>query len=642
LAKSLTYKILEGHLASGKLEPGNEIGIRIDQTLTQDATGTMAYLQFEAMGIPRVRTKLSVSYVDHNMLQAGFENADDHRFLQSIAAKYGIYFSRPGNGICHQVHLERFGVPGQTLLGSDSHTPTGGGLGMVAIGAGGLDVAMAMGGQPFYLTAPTVVLVRLTGSLPPWVSAKNVILEVLRRRTVKGGLDRVFEYGGPGVETLSVPERATITNMGAELGATTSIFPSDERTRDYLRAQKREEVWRLLAADPDAEYAEVMGIDLSTLEPLVACPSSPDAVVPAREVAGTEVVQVCIGSCTNSSYQELMMVASVLKGQTVHPRLSMTISPGSRQVLTMIARAGALADLIEAGARILESACGPCIGMGQAPPTGATSLRTFNRNFPGRSGTPDDRVYLTSPEVAAATALRGVISDPRELGEPPRIEPPREFFIDDSMIIPPADKPEEVEIVRGPNIAPLPPAEPMPEVIRGELLLKLGDNISTDTILPAGARILPLRSNIPAISQHVFSYVDPTFPQRAKEAGASMIVGGANYGQGSSREHAALAPMYLGVKAVLAKTFARMHHANLVNFGILPLRFVAAADYERLNPGDVLEIANVRQAIRAGNQISVRNITQGYEFTARHDLTPRQVEIALAGGLLNQVRSSQS
>lgn len=642
MAKSLTYKILEEHLVSGKLEPGNEIGIRIDQTLTQDATGTVAYLQFEAMGIPRVRTKLSVSYVDHSMLQTGFENADDHRFLQSIAAKYGIYFSRPGNGICHQVHLERFGVPGQTLLGSDSHTPTGGGLGMVAIGAGGLDVAMAMAGQPFYLIAPTVVLVRLTGSLPPWVSAKDVILEVLRRRTVKGGLDRVFEYGGPGVETLSVPERATITNMGAELGATTSIFPSDERTRDYLRAQKREEVWRPLAADPDTEYDEVLEIDLSALEPLVACPSSPDAVVPVREVAGTEVVQVCIGSCTNSSYQELMMVASVLKGQTVHPRLSMTISPGSRQVLTMIARAGALADLIEAGARILEAACGPCIGMGQAPPTGAASLRTFNRNFPGRSGTPDDRVYLASPEVAVATALRGVISDPRELGEPPRIEPPREFTIDDSLIIPPADKPEEVEIVRGPNIAPLPLGEPLPEVIRGEILLKLGDNISTDTILPAGARILPLRSNIPAISQHVFSYVDPTFPQRAKEAGASMVVGGANYGQGSSREHAALAPMYLGVKAVLAKTFARMHHANLVNFGILPLRFVAEADYERLNPGDVLEVANVRQAIRAGNQITVRNATQGYEFAARHDLTPRQVEIALAGGLLNQVRSSQS
>ncbi len=642
MGKSLTYKILEEHLVSGKLEPGNEIGIRIDQTLTQDATGTMAYLQFEAMGIPRVRTKLSLSYVDHNMLQTGFENADDHRFLQSIAAKYGIYFSRPGNGICHQAHLERFGVPGQTLVGCDSHTPTGGGLGMVAIGAGGLDVAVAMGGQPFYVNAPRVVLVRLTGSLPPWVSGKDVILEVLRRQTVKGGLGRVFEYGGPGVETLSVPERATITNMGAELGATTSVFPSDERTRQYLRAQKREEVWRPLAADPDAEYDEVMEIDLSTLEPLIACPSSPDAVVPVREVAGTEVTQVCVGSCTNSSYQDLMVVASVLRGQTVHPRVSMTVSPGSRQVFTMIARSGALANLIEAGVRILESACGPCIGMGQAPPTGGASLRSFNRNFPGRSGTPDDRVYLASPEVAAATALRGVISDPRELGEPPRIELPREFFIDDSMIIPPADKPEEVEIVRGPNIAPLPLAEPMPEVIRGELLLKVGDNISTDTILPAGAKILPLRSNIPAISQYVFNYVDSTVPQRAKEAGASMIVGGANYGQGSSREHAALAPMYLGVKAVLAKTFARMHHTNLINFGILPLRFVDEADYERLNPGDVLQIANVRQAIRDGNQITVRNISQGYEFGARHDLTPRQVEIALAGGLLNQVRSSQS
>ncbi len=642
MGQNLTRKILADHLVSGELAPGSEIAVRVDQTLTQDATGTMAYLQFEAMGIPRVRTKLSVSYVDHNMLQTGFENADDHRFLQSIAAKYGIYFSRPGNGICHQVHLERFGVPGQTLLGSDSHTPTGGGLGMIAIGAGGLDVAMAMGGQPFHVTAPRVVLVRLTGSLPPWVSGKDVILEVLRRQTVKGGLGRVFEYGGPGVETLSVPERATITNMGAELGATTSIFPSDERTREYLRAQKRADLWRPLAADPHAEYDEVMEIDLSTLEPLVACPSSPDAVVPVREAAGTKVAQVCVGSCTNSSYHDLMVVASVLKGHTVHPGLSMTISPGSRQVFTMIARSGALADLIQAGARILESSCGPCIGMGQAPPTVAASLRTFNRNFPGRSGTPDDLVHLASPEVAAATALHGVITDPRELGEPPHIEMPSEFVIDDSMIIPPSDKPEEVEIIRGPNIAPLPLAEPMPEVIRGELLLKVGDNISTDTILPAGARVLPLRSNIPAISRYVFNYVDSTFPERAQEAKASMIVGGANYGQGSSREHAALAPMYLGVKAVFAKTFARMHHTNLINFGILPLRFVDEADYQRLKAGDVLEIANVRQAVADGSQITVRNVTQGYEFTARHDLTPRQVEIALAGGLLNRVRSSQS
>ncbi|KPK48169.1 MAG: aconitate hydratase, partial [Dehalococcoidia bacterium SM23_28_2] len=475
-----------------------------------------------------------------------------------------------------------------------------------------------------------------------WVSGKDIILEVLRRQTVKGGLGRVFEYGGPGVETLSVPERATITNMGAELGATTSIFPSDERTREYLRAQKREEVWRPLAADPDAEYDEVMEIDLSTLEPLIACPSSPDSVIPVREAAGTRVTQVCVGSCTNSSYHDLMVVASVLKGQTVHPGVSMTISPGSRQVFTMIAHSGALADLIEAGARILESACGPCIGMGQSPPTFACSLRTFNRNFPGRSGTPEDQVHLASPEVAAASALRGVISDPRELGDPPHIEMPREFFIDDSMIIPPAEKPEEVEVIRGPNIAPLPLAEPMPEAIRGELLLKVRDNISTDTILPAGAKILPLRSNIPAISEYVFNYVDSTVPQRAKEAGTSMIVGGSNYGQGSSREHAALAPMYLGVKAVFAKTFARMHHTNLINFGILPLRFIDEADYERLNPGDVLEIPNVRQAIKDGNQITVRNTTQGYEFTARHDLTPRQVEIALAGGLLNKVRSSQS
>ncbi|MDP2949056.1 MAG: aconitate hydratase [Chloroflexota bacterium] len=641
MGKSLTYKIVEEHLVSGELEPGTEIGIRVDQTLTQDATGTMAYLQFEAMGVPRVRTKLSVSYVDHNMLQTGFENADDHRFLQSIAARYGIYFSRPGNGICHQVHLERFGVPGQVLLGSDSHTPTSGGLGMLAIGAGGLDVAVAMGGGPFYVMAPRVVLVRLTGSLQPWVAAKDIIFEVLRRQTVKGGLGKVFEYGGPGVASLSVPERATITNMGAELGATTSVFPSDERTREYLRAQRREEAWRPLAADSDAEYDEVVEIDLDTLGPLIAQPSSPDAVVPVGDVAGTKVVQVCVGSCTNSSYHDLAVAASVLKGRKVHPQVSMTVTPGSRQVFTMIARSGALADLIEAGARILESACGPCIGMGQAPPSDGASLRTFNRNFPGRSGTSNDRVFLASPEVAAVSALRGVISDPREFGEPPSIELPREFYVDDDLIIPPADKPDEVEIVRGPNIKPLPIAEPLPEAIRGKLLIKVGDNISTDTILPAGAKILPLRSNIPAISEYVFAYVDSSFPQRAKEAGASMIAGGANYGQGSSREHAALAPMYLGVKAVFAKTFARMHHTNLINFGILPLRFVDEADYERLNPGDELEIPNVREAIRNGHEIKVRNLSRGYEFTARHELTPRQVEIALAGGLLNHVRSSQ-
>jgi aconitate hydratase len=641
LGKSLTYRILDEHLASGEPKPGNEIGIRIDQTLTQDATGTMAYLQFEAMGIPRVRTKLSVSYVDHNMLQTGFENADDHRFLQSIAAKYGIYFSRPGNGICHQVHLERFAAPGDTLLGSDSHTPTSGGLGMLAIGAGGLDVAVAMGGGPVYITAPKVVLVRLSGRLQPWVSGKDIILELLRRLTVKGGVGRVFEYGGPGVESLSVPERATITNMGAELGATTSIFPSDERSREYLRAQKREVVWRPLAADADAEYDEVIEIDLDTLEPLVAAPSSPDAVVPVREVAGTKAVQVCVGSCTNSSYHDLSIVATVLKGQKVHPEVSMTVTPGSRQVFTMIARSGALADMIEAGARILESACGPCIGMGQAPPTDGVSLRSFNRNFPGRSGTPNDRVYLASPETAAATALRGVITDPRDLGPMPHIDVPREFVIDDDLIIAPSEHPEEVEVVRGPNIKPLPIAQPLPETIRGQLLIKVGDNISTDTILPAGAKILPLRSNIPAISEYVFGYVDSTFAQRAKEADGGLIAGGANYGQGSSREHAALAPMYLGVKAAFAKTFARMHHQNLINFGILPLRFQVDADYDRLNPGDELEIADARRAIQNGHEVRVRNVTQGYDFTAQHDLTPRQVEIALAGGLLNYVRSSR-
>jgi len=642
LGKSLTYNILEEHLASGELKPGSEIGIRIDQSLTQDATGTMAYLQFEAMGIPRVRTKLSVSYVDHNMLQTGFENADDHRFLQSIAAKYGIYFSRPGNGICHQVHLERFAVPGDTLLGSDSHTPTSGGLGMLAIGAGGLDVAVAMGGGPVYITAPKVVLVRLSGRLQPWVSGKDIILELLRRLTVKGGVGRVFEYGGPGVESLSVPERATITNMGAELGATTSIFPSDERSREYLRAQKREKVWRPLTADPDAEYDEVIEIDLDTLEPLVAAPSSPDAVVPVREVAGTKVVQVCVGSCTNSSFHDLSIVATVLKGHKVHPEVSVTVTPGSRQVFTMIARSGALADMIEAGARILESACGPCIGMGQAPPTDGVSLRTFNRNFPGRSGTPNDHVFLASPETAAATALRGVVTDPRDLGPMPHIEVPGEYVIDDDLIIPPSEHPEEAEVVRGPNIQPLPIAQPLPDTIRGQLLIKVGDNVSTDTILPAGAKILPLRSNIPAISEYVFAYLDSTFAQRAKQAGGGLIAGGANYGQGSSREHAALAPMYLGVKAVFAKTFARMHHQNLINFGILPLRFQNDADYDRLNPGDELEIADSRRAVQNGHQVRVRNVTQGYEFTAQHDLTPRQVEIALAGGLLNYVRSSQN
>ncbi len=638
MAKSLAQKIIESHLVSGETVAGEEIAISIDQTLTQDATGTMAYLQFEAMQVPRVRTKLSVSYVDHNTLQTGFENADDHAFLQSIAARYGIHFSRPGNGICHQVHLERFGVPGQTLLGSDSHTPTAGGLGMIAIGAGGLDVAVAMAGQPFYLTMPEIVLVRLTGKLGPWVVAKDVIFELLRRLTVKGGTGKVMEYDGPGVAELSVPERATITNMGAELGATCSLFPSDEVTREFLRLQKREDAWAALTAEEDAEYDEVVEIAMGELEPMVACPSNPDKVAKVTEVAGTKVVQVCIGSCTNSSYKDLVTVAEMLKGKTVHPGVSLTISPGSRQVFENIARQGALADLVRAGARILESACGPCIGMGQAPPTGGVSVRSFNRNFPGRSGTKDDQAYLASPEVCAATALRGEITDPRTLGDPIQVRMPVEFVVDDGMIVPPSDEPEMVEIRRGPNIKPLPLNQPMPESMSGELLLKLGDNVTTDDILPAGSKILPLRSNIPAISEYTFSRVDASFFERAKEAGMSFVVGGGNYGQGSSREHAALAPMYLGVKAVIAKSFARIHRANLVNFGILPLTFASDADYDSVQQGDRLELPDVRQDIEAKAQVGVVNVTQGKELAAEHGLTDRQKEIVLAGGLLNYIR----
>lgn len=638
MGQNLTRKILADHLVSGELQPGREIGVRVDQTLTQDATGTMAYLQFEAMGIPRVRTKLSVSYVDHNMLQTGFENADDHRFLQTIAAKCGIYFSRPGNGICHQVHLERFSSPGDLLLGSDSHTPTSGGGGMLAIGAGGLDVAVAMGGGPYYMTTPKVVGVHLQGKLQPWVAAKDIIFELLRRLTVKGGMGKIFEYFGEGVASLGVPERGTITNMGAELGATTSIFPSDERTREYFRAQKREEMWQAIGPDPDPEYDEVIEIDLDKLGPLVARPQSPDNVVPIEEVEGTKLAQVCVGSCTNSSFHDLSVSAAVLKGRKVNPGLSMTVTPGSRQVFTMIARTGALADLIESGARILESACGPCIGMGQAPPSDAASLRTFNRNFPGRSGTPNDKVYLASPEVAAVSALTGEITDPRKWGPPPPLEPAQEFIVDDDLIIPPPEGGDDVEVARGPNIKPLPMAQPLPQTIKAPVLIKLGDNVSTDHILPAGSKVLPLRSNIPAISEYVFHYVDPEFPAKAKEAGASIIVGGSNYGQGSSREHAALAPMHLGVKAVLAKTYARMHHTNLVNFGIIPLVFADEADYERIQAGDTLEIPDVRDTVRTG-QVSVRNTTQGYEFTARHNLSERQIEVLLEGGLLNYVKA---
>lgn len=635
MGKNLVQKIISQHLVSGEMIPGKEIAIRIDQTLTQDATGTMAYLQFEAMGVPRVKTKLSVSYVDHNTLQTGFENADDHRFLQTVAAKHGICFSRPGNGICHQVHLERFGVPGMTLLGSDSHTPTGGGIGMIAIGAGGLDVAVAMGGGPFYLNMPKVVQVKLTGKLQPWVSAKDVILEVLRLMTVKGGVGKIIEYTGPGVATLTVPERATITNMGAELGATTSIFPSDEITREFLKAQGREQDWTPLAADPDAVYNETIEINLSELEPMVAQPHSPDNIAKVKDVGPIEVQQVAIGSCTNSSYTDLMRVAGILKGKKVHPNTSLVISPGSKQVFEMLARNGALADIIAAGARILESACGPCIGMGQSPSSGAVSVRTFNRNFEGRSGTADAKIYLAGPEVAAATALKGVLTDPRELGEFVEVTLPEQFLIDDSMVLPPAENPDSVTVLRGPNIKPLPVNSELPPQITGAALLKVGDNITTDHIMPAGAKVLPLRSNIPAISQYVFSGVDPTFADRAKAAGGGFVVGGQNYGQGSSREHAALAPMYLGVKAVITKSFARIHRANLINFGILPLTFVSEADYDKIDQGDQLEIA-------AGSlndaELTVKNLTKGTELKVRHDLTGRQTAIVLAGGLLNYTK----
>lgn len=635
MGMNLVQKIFEAHRVAGGLIPGKEVAIRVDQTLTQDATGTMAYLQFEAMGIPRVRTKLSVSYVDHNMLQTGFENADDHRFLQSIAAKYGIYFSRPGNGICHQVHLERFSAPGQTLLGSDSHTPTCGGVGMIAIGAGGLDVAVAMGGGLFYLPMPKVLLVRLNGRLGPWVAAKDIILEVLRRLTVKGGVGKILEYGGEGVQDLTVPERATITNMGAELGATTSIFPSDEQTRRYLAAQGRGSSWVPLAPDPDATYDEVVEIDLDRLEPMVARPSSPDSVCPVSEVEGTKISQVCVGSCTNSSFRDLMTVATMLKGKTVHPDISFTVTPGSKQVYTMIAANGALADLIAAGGRILESACGPCIGMGQAPASGTASLRSFNRNFEGRSGAPNDKVYLSSPEVCAASALAGEIVHPKRIGQPVSISLPEQFTIDDNLIVPPSPYPEQVEIVRGPNIKPVPIRGELPSTIEGEVLLKMGDNITTDHILPAGSKILPLRSNIPAISEYAFSRVDPEFARRAKEKGGGFVVGGSNYGQGSSREHAALAPMYLGLKGAIVKSFARIHRANLINFGILPLIFVDGQDYNAIGQGDHLRIERVAEQIRGGQQVVVSNVTKETEFVARHDLTAREVDIVLAGGMLN-------
>jgi aconitate hydratase len=642
VGKSVAKKILEKHLVKGALEPGREIAIRIDQTLTQDATGTMAYLQFEAMDIPRVKTELSVSYIDHNTLQSGFENADDHRFLESVAARYGIYFSRPGNGICHQVHLERFGVPGKTLLGSDSHTPTGGGIGMIAIGAGGLDVAAAMAGYPFHVPSPKIVLVRLSGGLSEWVAAKDVILELLRRLSVKGGLGKIMEYGGPGVQALTVPERATITNMGAELGATTSVFPSDTVTREFLNAQGRGADWSEIHADPDAQYDETIELDLSVLEPMMAQPHSPDNVVKVSEIEGKPVQQVAIGSCTNSSLKDLLTAAAVLDGKTIPPGVSLVVSPGSKQVLEMIARSGDLAKIVGAGGRVLESACGPCIGMGQAPPSGSTTLRTFNRNFLGRSGTKDANVYLVSVETALAAALTGKITDPRKLGKAPKIELPQKFLINDNMIIKPPKDGSKVQIIRGPNIKPLPKAQPLPDTMEGNVLLKVEDNITTDHIMPAGAKILPLRSNIPAISEHVFEVVDPTFPSRAKQAGGGFIVGGENYGQGSSREHAALAPMYLGVKWVLAKSFARIHKANLVNFGIIPLTFADPADYAGIESGDTVRVENVRESIGKGEPLTLIDKTKGIRFKAEYALSEREREILLDGGLLNHVKRAVS
>ena len=639
---TLAQKIIKAHLLSGDMTVGTDVGLKIDQTLTQDATGTMAYLEFEAMGVPRVKTEKSVAYIDHNTLQTGFENADDHRFIQSVAKKHGIWFSRPGNGICHQVHLERFGKPGKTLIGSDSHTPTGGGIGMLAMGAGGLDVAVAMGGGAYYISMPKMVRINLTGKLRPWVSAKDIILEVLKIMSVKGGVGKIIEYGGEGVKTLSVPERATITNMGAELGATTSIFPSDEITKAFLKAQGREEDWSEQKPDDDAVYDEVIDIDLSSLVPMAACPHSPDNIKNISELAGQTVDQVCIGSCTNSSYRDLMIVASILKGKTIAENVSLAIAPGSKQVYNMLALNGALGDLIAAGARILECACGPCIGMGQSPNSKGISLRTFNRNFEGRSGTADGQIYLVSPETAAASALAGVFCDPTTLGEQPEIVMPEEFLINDNMVAAPApvEEMDSVEVLRGPNIKPFPTTQPLADSIEAPCALKVGDNITTDHIMPAGAKILPLRSNIPAISNHCFTVCDKDFPARAKELGKSVIVGGSNYGQGSSREHAALAPLYLGVKAVLVKSFARIHRSNLINAGILPLTFANEADYDEISQGDVLSMPDVKEAVKAGSDIVITNKTTGKQIVAKCELTDRTKEIILEGGLLNYTKAN--
>ena len=637
---NLAQKIIKEHLISGDMTPGSEISIRIDQTLTQDSTGTMAYLEFEAMGVPRVKTKKSVAYIDHNTLQAGFENADDHKFIQTVTSKHGIYFSRPGNGICHQVQLERFGVPGMTLLGSDSHTPTGGGIGMLAIGAGGMDVAVAMGGGPYYLTMPKVVKVNLKGKLSPWVAAKDIILEVLRILTVKGGVGKVIEYAGEGVKTLTVPERATITNMGAELGATTSIFPSDEVTLSFLKAQGREADYTEILPDADARYDEEITIDLCSLTPLAAQPHMPDRVDTVKNIGGIKVDQVAIGSCTNSSYMDMMKVAKILKGKTVHPDVSLVISPGSKQVLNMLAENGALADMVSAGARILESACGPCIGMGQAPKTDAVSLRTFNRNFEGRSGTKSAQVYLVSPETAAVSALTGVLTDPREFGDCPVIEMPEKFLVNDNMIIAPAPENNDVEVVRGPNIKPFPINKPLADKITGKALIKVEDNITTDHIMPSNAKLLPFRSNIPYLSEFCLVPCDPDFPARAKENGGGFIIGGSNYGQGSSREHAALAPLYLGIKAVIVKSFARIHVANLINSGILPLTFKNPEDYDKIDRDDEIVIENATGQVKAGGDIIIKNVTKGIDIVTETMLSDRQIDMILAGGLLNYTREN--
>ena len=640
---TIAEKIIKSHLVQGDMTKGSEIGLRIDQTLTQDATGTMAYLQLEAMGIERVKTELSVAYIDHNTLQAGFENADDHRYIQTVAKKHGIRFSRPGNGICHQVHLERFAIPGKTLIGSDSHTPTAGGIGMLAMGAGGLDVAVAMGGGTYYITMPKMIKINLIGALSDYVSAKDVILEVLRLLSVKGGVGAIIEYGGEGAKTLSVPERATITNMGAELGATTSIFPSDETTKAFLEAEGRGDAYTPLSSDPDAKYDAEYTIDLSALEPLAACPHSPDNIKSVSELKGQKVNQVCIGSCTNSSLRDLLTVAKILKGKTVHPDVSLSISPGSKQVYTMLAECGALADLISAGARILECTCGPCIGMGFSPGSKGISLRTFNRNFLARSGTKDAEVYLVSPEVAAASAIYGVFTDPRELGNAPKITLPTEFLINDNLVELPASEEEakNIEVERGPNIKPIPKGKEPEDVLASKIILKVEDNITTDHIMPAGTKILPYRSNVPKLSEFCFTVCDPEFPERAKREGGGIILGGQNYGQGSSREHAALVPLYLGIKAVIAKSFARIHVANLINFGIVPFTLENPDDYEKLTEGELTNIADFKAAI-AGKEFTYIENSKGEKVKLLLTLTERQREILLAGGLLNYTKNNSN